>query len=884
MHWHRLSPQETLDLLHSSASGLAQGEARSRLGEHGPNAIAEAPERSMLASLAAQFREVPIMVLLFAAGISALLGHWTDAAVILAILFLNAGIGFSQEHRASRALAALRQRTAPTAVALRDGMAAEVLTSDLVPGDVVLVETGRIVPADLRLLEVARLRADEAALTGESIPVDKITDALAIDDLVIGDRRNLLHKGTVVTHGRATGVVIATGMQTELGRIAGLVHGAQPVQTPLQRRLARLGGQLAAIVLVVCVIVFVAGLLRGEQWLPLFLTVLSLAVAAIPESLPAVVTVSLAMGARRMVARQALIRRLPAVETLGSVTFICADKTGTLTQNRMRVERFWCGGSEAGVPGSGANWLEFMQALALSNDVEVSALDAASDTGSTGAAGAPLAPAYIGDPTEVALLQAALQAGVTKQDAAIRLPRVAELPFEAERRCMTTVHRHPDGGLLSITKGAAEVLLQHCTAVRHAGGDSLIDRVALTDIAEGMASDGLRVLGLAVRRWPSATLPPLEAGSLERGLTLLGIVGLIDPPRTDALPAIEECRKAGIVPVMITGDHPLTALAIARRLGIATQPSQVINGTELAAMPVQQLEQQVRDLRVYARVSAEQKLKVVTALQRVGECVAMTGDGVNDAPALRRADIGIAMGVTGTDVAKEASAMVLLDDDFATVVRAVHEGRRIYDNLRRFVRYVVTTNSAELWIIFLAPLLGLPVPLLPIHILWINLVSDGLPGLALAVERAEDDVMRRPPRRPEESLFARGLGVHVVWVSLLMTGITLGAQALMLHAAASQAQWQTVVFTTLCFVQLGHALAVRSEHQFLWRIGIGSNRMLLGALGLTLLLQLGIIYLPVMNTVFHTAPLSALELGGALAAGLVVLGAVEVEKAIRRRR
>ncbi len=869
--WHQQSAEQVLARLESSPAGLDTAEAGRRLARHGANEIIEAPPRSTLALLSAQFVEVPILVLMAAAAISASIGHWGDAGVILAILLLNGAVGFFQEYRASRALAALRRMAAPTAVALRDGAATLLPAVELVPGDVVLLEAGGIVPADLRLLEAARLRADEAALTGESVPVDKVTGTLEGDELPVGDRRNLLHKGTFVTHGRATGVVVATGMHTEFGRIAQLLQDAAELQTPLQRRLAALGRHLAVLVLAICVVVFLTGLLRGEPWVEMFMTALSLAVAAIPEALPAVVTVSLAVGARRMVARQALIRRLPAVETLGSVTFICSDKTGTLTQNRMTAERFWCDGTECATPGGQGPWQDFMQALALNNDVTVQSGNTETDR-------------VLGDPTEVAMFLAARAAGFERSLVEQRLPRLGELPFETERRCMTTVHRHPAGGFLSITKGAAEVLARQSVLLRRSGGDVPIDRAAVLQVAEHMAAEGFRVMAVAVRHWPGGQLPALHPAVLEQGQVFLGLIGLIDPPRAEARDAIADCRAAGIVPVMITGDHPLTALAVAKRLGLTTEARQVISGPELAALPLEEFARRVLDLRVYARVSPEQKLKVVTALQGLRECVAMTGDGVNDAPALRQADIGVAMGITGTDVAKDASDMVLLDDNFATVVRAVREGRRIHDNLRRFIRYVVTTNSAEVWTIFLAPLLGLPIPLMPIHILWINLVSDGLPGLALAAEPAERSVMSRPPRRPGEGLLSGGLGWHVLWVGLTMAALALGMQSWFVHAGAEQAYWQTMVFATLCFVQLGHVLAVRSERESLLRLGLASNPILLWTVALTLVLQLAIIYVPVLNGVFHTAPLDAAGLALALGSGLLVLLAVEIEKAIRRGR
>jgi Ca2+-transporting ATPase len=593
------------------------------------------------------------------------------------------------------------------------------------------------------------------------------------------------------------------------------------------------------------------------------MTALSLAVAAIPEALPAVVTISLALGAQRMVARRALIRRLPTVETLGSVTYICADKTGTLTANEMKVTAFYCDGVLADSPGDSAAWRELLRAMAVSNDA------------SEGANGH-----LVGDPIETALLEAARLTGLGRRSIESGLPRVAEIPFEAKRRCMTTVHRDAEGRYLSITKGAPEVIIG--MSFWRGDGDSL--RAAEIDrVANEMAASGLRVIAFGERRL-DALPDDVSPEVLEERLIFLGLVGLIDPPREEARQSIAECRDAGIVPVMITGDHPVTALAVARALGLATEPAAVITGAELERLGMPDFERRVEDLRVYARVSPEQKLKIVTALQRRGECVAMTGDGVNDAPALRQADIGVSMGVTGTDVAKEASALVLLDDNFATVVRAVREGRRIYDNIRRFVRYQMTTNSAEVWTLFLAPFLGLPVPLLPIQILWINLVTDGLPGLALAVERAERDVMGRPPRPVLEGVFARGLGVHVLWVGLFMAALALAAQAWFVDSGAVQARWQTITFTMLCFVQLGHVLAVRSEQDSLFTQGLLTNKPLLGAVLLAIAMQLAIIYLPVFNRLFRTEPLDAAELALTLAGAVAVFGVVEVEKWIRRTR
>jgi Ca2+-transporting ATPase len=596
------------------------------------------------------------------------------------------------------------------------------------------------------------------------------------------------------------------------------------------------------------------------------MTALSLAVAAIPEALPAVVTVSLALGARTMARRNALVNRLPAVETLGSVTYICADKTGTLTQNRMRVEaafvdrRRLSTGAEIACAGEAGALL--LQAMALSNDAE------RAGDGTVG-----------GDPTEVALLVAAADAGVEKAELTATLPRVAELPFSSERARMTTVHRDGDG-LIAFTKGAPEPVLQACVAAHGVAGSGPLDAPGALAMAAKMARDGLRVLAVAMRRFDG---PPGEwtPASVETGQTFLGLVGLLDPPRPEAKAAVGLCQSAGIRVVMITGDHPATAEAIARTLGISAPGDPIVTGAALVRQPAAEFAAHVRDVRVYARVAPEQKIQIVEALQRHGELVAMTGDGVNDAPALRRADIGVAMGRGGTDVARQAAHMVLLDDNFATIVSAVVEGRRIYDDIRKFVRYVLTGNSAEIWTLFLAPLVLLPTPLLPIHILWINLVTDGLPGVALAMEPAEEDVMRRPPRAPRESVFAGGLWQHVTWVGLLMGGVTLAMQAWALET--SPAHWQSMTFTVLTLSQMGHLLAIRSERRPSWRLGLRSNPYLLVAVGLTFLLQMATLYVPALTAVFKTTALSAAELASCMAASAVVWLGVELEKWMIRR-
>jgi Ca2+-transporting ATPase len=899
MDWHRVNTEiiiEELDTDHES--GLTVAEAGDRLAAHGPNELVEKGGRTPFQIFWSQLTETMVLILIAAAVAAAALGDTKDAIAIIAIVLLYAVLGFIQEFRAEQAIAALKKMAVPTVKVVRDGKLSEITARELVPGDIVQLETGNLIPADLRLLETINLQIQEAALTGESEPVGKVVDAIDEADLPLGDRRNMAYLGTVVTGGRGLGLVVTTGMGTELGRIADMLQGVDKEHTPLQQRLDRLGKMLAIIGVGIAALIFLIGAMRGDDLRHMLLTAVSVAVAIVPEGLPAVVTITLALGSQRMLKRQALIRKLPAVETLGSVTVICSDKTGTLTENRMKVmildvaehrhdlsEEVRRGGvlrMTRTVPQETASSIA-LSAIggALCNDASI--LHLSQDEFRT-----------LGDPTEGALLFAAARLDYWKDSLDKSFPRIAEVPFDSQRKRMSTLHslssHDPEllvglslngAKYIAFTKGSVDGLLEISSRVWVGGEYQDMDdswRARIQKANDEIAAKGMRVLGIALRLFDAE--PSAFDETLESSLTFVGLFGMIDPPRPEVRQAVANCRAAGIRPVMITGDHPLTALEIARQLGIAAD-GRALTGAELERLSMDELTERVEDISIFARVSPEHKLKIVQALQERGHIVSMTGDGINDAPALRRADIGVAMGITGTDVAKEASDLVLLDDNFATIVAAVGEGRNIYDNIRKFVRFSVAGNIGKVLVMLLAPFLGKPIPLLPLQLLWLNLLTDGLLGLGMGVESPERDTMKRAPYAPHEDVFSRGGWWQVSWVGGLIGTLALGLGAF--YFFNGRPEWQTMLFTFLAFAQVFQALASRSSRESLFRLGLFSNP-LLAALALVVLgLQLAVLYIPFISDFFNVLPLSMQDLLVAAGLGSVIFIAMELEKVLRKK-
>lgn len=898
MNWHTLETKPVLDELASSQStGLTSHQAGERAAKYGANELIERGGRTPLQILWEQITATMVLILIGAAVLAGFLGDTKNTIAILAIVVLYVFLGFIQEYRAEQAIAALKKMSVPNVRVMRDGKLQELSARDLVPGDIIQLETGNVISADLRLLETVNLRLQEAALTGESEPIGKHTAALSNDELPLGDRRNMAFMGTIITQGRGLGVVVATGMQTELGKIADLIQQVRQEQTPLQRRLDGLGKTLAIIGVIIAAVIFGLGIWQGNQVRDMLLTAVSVAVAIVPEGLPAVVTITLALGAQRMLKREALIRKLPAVETLGSVTVICSDKTGTLTENRMTVvmldvaghaidltEQVERDGTLRATRGLGAPTQSSLSLAAiggaLCNDAEL--IDMGDERFRT-----------LGDPTEGALVVSAAKMGYWKSTLDSSFPRAAELPFDSERKRMTTVHHlaQYDPTMLSgveignkryiaFTKGGVDGLLDITSHVWVEGESQKLDagwRSRIEAANERLAKKGMRVLGVGFRLLN--TIPGIIETDLEQNITLVGLFGMIDPPRSEVRDAVATCRAAGIRPVMITGDHPLTALEIARQLGI-TENGRALAGVEIEKLSFDELKNAVNEVSVFARVAPEHKLKIVQALQEQGHIVAMTGDGVNDAPALRKADIGVAMGITGTDVSKEASDMVLLNDNFATIVAAVQEGRTIYDNIRKFVRFSVAGNIGKVLVMLLSPFLGSPLPLLPLQLLWLNLMTDGLLGLGMGVENPEPDTMKRKPYSPTEGVFSRGAGFQTVWV-----GALIGALALALGAwyfFTDRPEWQTMIFTSLAFMQVFQALASRSEKESLFQIGFWSNPALAVLALLVVALQMIVIYVPAFAAFFEVTPLRLIDLGFAAAAGLVVFAVMEISELFKK--
>lgn len=879
--WHTLSIETVCSHLTSTPAGLTHAEAVRRLAAYGPNELQAAQRISPWALLFEQFKNVLIIILLIATVLSAFLGHGIEALAIAVIVLFAVLLGFVQEYRAERAIEALREMAAPTATVLRDGQETEIPARDLAPGDVVLIQAGNKIPADVRLLEAINLQIEEAALTGESVPVEKHTAPLSNLELALGDRKNLAYAGTAATYGRGRAMVVATGMQTEFGKIAQMLQTVETNRTPLQENLDRVGHTLAKAAFAIVAVIVVLGLFRGQPFIEMLIFGIALAVAAVPEALPAVVTISLAIGVQRMVKRHALMRRLPAVETLGSTSVICSDKTGTLTKDEMTIRKIFVAGQMIEVSGAGyephgqfscagaacepsGELQRLLQAAVLASDAYIVRSEADDRW------------QVKGDPTEGAFVVAAAKAGLKKNDLDAQFPRVNEIPFTSETKRMTTLHSSPDG-TVAYSKGAPEIILDSCA--RQSAEDreiplDAVGRESILETARQMARDALRVLAVAAKA--NATLE-----NAEHKMTFLGLVGMIDPPRPEAKAAVEKCAQAGIKVVMITGDHPLTAQAIARELGIL-KTGRVVTGAELEAIPDAEFEREVDTIEVYARVSPAHKLRVVTALQKNGQIVAMTGDGVNDAPALKKADIGIAMGITGTDVTKEAAAMTLTDDNFASIVAAVEEGRGIFGNIKKYLMYLISSNIGEIGLMAVTSLAGLPLPLSAVQILYVNLATDGLPALALAVDPPEADLMRRKPRDPRTGIFTRPVVMLMGLGGLWSTLVNVGLFAWALHSGRSREEAMTMTFVSLVLIQFFKAYNFRSDRHSALNRPFANKWLNIAILWELLLLTL-VVYVPFLHKPFGTFSLTLVDLAIIIFAAFTVSPVLELAKWIERR-
>ncbi len=882
--WFTLSSDDVINKLSTDpAKGLSIYETEKRLAEFGPNRLAEKEPPSALSLFLEQFNNFIVWVLIAASLISGILGEWEDAVAIISIVILNSVLGFIQESRAQKSLAALKKLSAPTTKVLREGEYSVIPSEGIVPGDIVLLEAGDYVPADVRLVNVSRFATQEASLTGESTPVNKSSDRIEIPEVAIGDRKNMAFMGTSAVSGKAGAVVVETGMKTELGKIAELLQETEEEATPLQKRLDEFGHKLVYLTLAIVVIVFFMEIWRGGEFLETFLIAVSLAVAAIPEGLPAVVTIALALGVNRMVKRNALIRKLHSVETLGSTSVICSDKTGTLTQNEMTVRKVYCDGKEIEVSGVG-------YAPVGEYSIETDSLDMLLKIGVL------CNSAYlqkkedtwkiVGDPTEGALLTLAGKRDVFREELLKGYRLISEIPFDTERKMMSSIYEGPEG-IIAAVKGAPDIILQNCRFYLDSGEVKLITPSIHEQILkenDALAGQALRVLGMAYRMFP-AMPENHEPEYIESDLIFVGLAAMIDPPRPEVKLAIEKCKDAGIRTVMITGDHKNTAIAIARELGFFDEKSEALTGIELDAMPDDELRRHVERISVYARVSAENKLRIVKAWKDAGAVVAMTGDGVNDAPAVKEADIGVAMGITGTDVTKDASDMVITDDNFASIVAAVEEGRGIYSNIKKFIYFLLSCNIGEVLTMFLASLFAMPVPLYPIQILWINIVTDGLPALALGVDPVSPTIMKEPVRGRDEEIFNRSVIKRLLWQGLLMAAVTLTAFLYVLHIEKEDVgRARTIAFNVLVFTQLFHSLDCRSERESIFKIGLFTNRFLIWAVAASILLQLSLHHFDLTNRIFKTEPLSLFDMGLSIVIAMIPMLLVEGLKMLKKNR
>ena len=889
---HTMSIEEVLKKLKSNLKGLSEEEAKKRLEQYGLNELVAAKKISPLKIFLEQFKDVLVIILIIATVISMLIGEILEASVIMAIVFACVILGFTQEYRAEKALEALKKLAAPTATVLRNGRIMEIPAKEVVPGDIILIEAGDRIPADARLIEAIDLRVDEAVLTGESIPVPKSTEPLPEAKMPVADRRNMVFMGTHTTYGRGKAVVTATGMNTEFGKIASMLQYVEEEKTPLQERLEHVGKWLGILCLVVCFAVAALGIFRGLPPLEMFIWGVSLAVAAVPEALPAVVTISLAVGVQRMVKRNAIVRKLYAVETLGCVNVICSDKTGTITKNEMTVREIYVDDKIIKVTGSGFdikgefyaenNKINPKNMSDLSLVLRIGALcnNAQLETKSK-------ETVFVGDPTEVALLVSAVKAGMDLEKLNKKYPRVGELPFDSVRKRMTTIHITPEGEKVAYVKGAPEVILQLCSHIYSNGEVKRLTeekRQQLLEIVQEMASRALRVLAMAYRKLDKTENYGTE--TIEKDLIFVGLQGMIDPPREEVIPAMKLCQEAGIKVVMVTGDHKLTAVAVAKEIGLLKETSEdkcVLTGAELDEISDEELEKIVDDISVYARVSPEHKVRIVNALKKRGYVVAMTGDGVNDAPAVKRADVGIAMGIKGTDVTKEASEMILADDNFATIVAAVEEGRGIYDNIKKYLMYLLSCNVGEILLMFAASLIGLPLPLLAIHILLINLTTDGLPAIALSIDPPDPDIMKRSPRDPRESVFTPRIKGIIGLGGSLMAIIGIPLFAWTYFRTSNLLYAQTMIFFWMTLFEMFRAFPCRSERKTSFELGFTTNKYLLYGIFSSILITLLIIYIPALQPLFKTTPLKPTDLLIAAFLGITSLIVIDLGKTMANR-